>query len=185
MNIAAVDHKPADGLDLKGMANAVRALSMDAVEKAKSGHPGMPMGMADVAAVLFAKFMKVDPANPHWPDRDRFVLSAGHGSMLLYSIHHLLGFSDMGIDQLKNFRQLGSPTAGHPDRDGQPTRRSRATRATPSGRLATWPPSSRTRNPDGCSPGRRLCSSPWRRLRSALSPCGRCSARCPRAASIT
>ena len=115
MNIAAVDHKPADGLDLKGMANAVRALSMDAVEKAKSGHPGMPMGMADVAAVLFAKFMKVDPANPHWPDRDRFVLSAGHGSMLLYSIHHLLGFSDMGIDQLKNFRQLGSPTAGHPE----------------------------------------------------------------------
>ncbi len=115
MNIAAVDHNPADGLDLKGMANAVRALSMDAVEKAKSGHPGMPMGMADVAAVLFAKFMKVDPANPHWPDRDRFVLSAGHGSMLLYSIHHLLGFSDMGIDQLKNFRQLGSPTAGHPE----------------------------------------------------------------------
>jgi transketolase len=115
MNIAAVGHKPADGLDLKGMANAVRALSMDAVEKAKSGHPGMPMGMADVAAVLFAKFMKVDPANPHWPDRDRFVLSAGHGSMLLYSIHHLLGFSDMGIDQLKNFRQLGSPTAGHPE----------------------------------------------------------------------
>ncbi len=115
MNIAAVDSKPAVQLDLKKMANAVRALSMDAVEKAKSGHPGMPMGMADVAAVLFAKFMRVDPANPHWPDRDRFVLSAGHGSMLLYSIHHLLGFADMGIDELKNFRQLGSPTAGHPE----------------------------------------------------------------------
>ena len=115
MNIAAVDRGGADMIDLKAMANAVRALSMDAVEKAKSGHPGMPMGMADVAAVLFARFMKVDPANPQWPDRDRFVLSAGHGSMLLYSIHHLLGFADMGLDQLKNFRQLGSPTAGHPE----------------------------------------------------------------------
>ncbi|MGD9667453.1 MAG: transketolase [Hyphomicrobiaceae bacterium] len=115
MNIAAVDRMPADKIDLKAMANAVRALSMDAVEKAKSGHPGMPMGMADVAAVLYSRFMKIDPANPHWPDRDRFVLSAGHGSMLLYSIHHLLGFADMGIDQLKNFRQLGSATAGHPE----------------------------------------------------------------------
>lgn len=115
MNIATVNRMPADKIDLKAMANAIRALSMDAVEKAKSGHPGMPMGMADVAAVLFARFMKIDPAHPHWPDRDRFVLSAGHGSMLLYSIHHLLGFADMGIDQLKNFRQLGSPTAGHPE----------------------------------------------------------------------
>lgn len=115
MNIATVDGMPSDKIDLKSMANAIRALSMDAVEKAKSGHPGMPMGMADVATVLFARFMKIDPAHPHWPDRDRFVLSAGHGSMLLYSIHHLLGFADMGIDQLKSFRQLGSPTAGHPE----------------------------------------------------------------------
>lgn len=115
MNIAAVNQTPAEQVDLKAMANALRALSMDAVEKAKSGHPGMPMGMADVAAVLFQRFMKIDPANPQWPDRDRFVLSAGHGSMLLYSIHHLLGFADMGIDQLKSFRQLGSPTAGHPE----------------------------------------------------------------------
>ncbi|MGD9783335.1 MAG: transketolase [Hyphomicrobiaceae bacterium] len=97
------------------MANALRALSMDAVEKAKSGHPGMPMGMADVATVLFTRFMKIDPADPKWPDRDRFVLSAGHGSMLQYALHHLLGYADMPIEALKSFRQLGSPTAGHPE----------------------------------------------------------------------
>nr|WP_317851802.1 transketolase [Rhodobacter sp. TJ_12] len=97
------------------MANALRALAMDAVEKAKSGHPGMPMGMADVAAVLFNRFMTIDPKAPKWPDRDRFVLSAGHGSMLLYAIHHLLGYDDMDIEQLKNFRQLGARTAGHPE----------------------------------------------------------------------
>ncbi|SOB98130.1 transketolase [Rhodobacter sp. JA431] len=97
------------------MANALRALAMDAVEKAKSGHPGMPMGMADVAAVLFNRFMTIDPKAPKWPDRDRFVLSAGHGSMLLYGIHHLLGYDDMDIEQLKNFRQLGARTAGHPE----------------------------------------------------------------------
>jgi len=97
------------------MANAIRALTMDAVEKAKSGHPGMPMGMADVATVLFNRFMRIDPAAPGWPDRDRFVLSAGHGSMLLYAIHHLLGYADMGIDEIKRFRQLGSRTAGHPE----------------------------------------------------------------------
>ena len=99
----------------RDMANAIRALTMDAVEKAKSGHPGMPMGMADVATVLFNRFMKIDPSAPEWPDRDRFVLSAGHGSMLLYAIHHLLGYPDMGIDELKRFRQLGSRTAGHPE----------------------------------------------------------------------
>ncbi len=115
MNIASVGQGGTGQSDIKSMANAVRALAMDSVEKAKSGHPGMPMGMADVATVLFARFMKVDPANPQWPDRDRFVLSAGHGSMLLYAIHHLLGYEDMGIEQLKNFRQLGSPTAGHPE----------------------------------------------------------------------
>ncbi|MTE00308.1 transketolase [Paracoccus sp. YIM 132242] len=97
------------------MANAIRALAMDAVEAAKSGHPGAPMGMADVATVLFNRFMRVDPADPRWPDRDRFVMSAGHGSMLVYAIHHLLGYSDMGTDQIRAFRQMGSRTAGHPE----------------------------------------------------------------------
>ena len=97
------------------MANAIRALSMDAVQAANSGHPGMPMGMADVATVLFSKFLKFDPAKPHWPDRDRFVLSAGHGSMLLYSLLYLTGYKDMTLEQIKNFRQLGSITAGHPE----------------------------------------------------------------------
>ncbi|WEF26044.1 transketolase [Paracoccus sp. S3-43] len=97
------------------MANAIRALAMDAVEAAKSGHPGAPMGMADVAAVLFNRFIRVDPADPAWPDRDRFVMSAGHGSMLVYAIHHLLGYDDMGMDQIRAFRQLGSRTAGHPE----------------------------------------------------------------------
>ena len=101
--------------DARDMANAIRALTMDAVQKANSGHPGMPMGMADVASVLFRDFVKIDPSNPTWPDRDRFILSAGHGSMLLYAVHHLLGYSDMDIDQLKSFRQIGSRTAGHPE----------------------------------------------------------------------
>lgn len=101
--------------ELKDMANAIRALSMDAVEKAKSGHPGMPMGIADVATVLYAKFLKFDPANPLWPDRDRFILSAGHGSMLLYALNYLTGYEKMTLDQIKNFRQLGSITAGHPE----------------------------------------------------------------------
>ena len=97
------------------MANAIRALAMDAVQKAKSGHPGMPMGMADAATVLFNRFISLDPAAAGWPDRDRFVLSAGHGSMLIYAINHLLGYPDMTMDQLRNFRQLGSITAGHPE----------------------------------------------------------------------
>ena len=97
------------------MANAVRALAMDAVEQAASGHPGMPMGMADVATVLFARHLRFDPACPDWPDRDRFVLSAGHGSMLLYALLHLTGYADFPIDQLRRFRQLGSRTAGHPE----------------------------------------------------------------------
>jgi len=101
--------------DERMMANAIRALAMDAVQAANSGHPGMPMGMADVATVLFNRFVTLDPATPDWPNRDRFVLSAGHGSMLLYAIHHLLGYDDMGLDQLKTFRQLGSRTAGHPE----------------------------------------------------------------------
>jgi transketolase len=101
--------------DTRTMANAIRALSMDAVQKANSGHPGAPMGLADVATVLFTEFLKFDASEPHWPDRDRFVLSAGHASMLLYSLLHLTGYSDMTMDQLKNFRQLGSRTAGHPE----------------------------------------------------------------------
>src|SRR3546814_13434091 len=96
------------------MANAIRALAMDAVEKAKSGHPGMPMGMADAATVLFTQFLKYDPADPHWPDRDRFVLSAGHGSMLLYALLYLTGYGSVGIEDIKNFRQLTSRTPGHP-----------------------------------------------------------------------
>jgi len=96
-------------------ANAIRALSMDAVQKANSGHPGMPMGMADVATVLFSEHLKFDASDPDWPDRDRFVLSAGHGSMLLYSLLYLTGYEDMTIDQIENFRQLGSKTAGHPE----------------------------------------------------------------------
>nr|WP_321980622.1 transketolase [uncultured Cohaesibacter sp.] len=97
------------------MAHAIRFLSMDAVEKANSGHPGLPMGAADVATVLFTKFMRFDPTSPKWADRDRFVMSGGHGSMLLYSLLHLLGYEDMTIDDLANFRQLGAKTAGHPE----------------------------------------------------------------------
>ncbi len=97
------------------LANAIRSLAMDAVEKANSGHPGLPMGCADIATVLFTKVMKFDPSQPHWPDRDRFILSAGHGSMLLYSALYLLGYEDMTIDEVKNFRQIGARTAGHPE----------------------------------------------------------------------
>ncbi|HET6519005.1 MAG TPA: transketolase [Geminicoccaceae bacterium] len=97
------------------MANAIRALAMDAVEAAKSGHPGLPMGMADAATVLFTRFLRFDPAAPDWPDRDRFVHSAGHGSMLLYALLYLTGYPEMDLDQLKRFRRLGSRTAGHPE----------------------------------------------------------------------
>ena len=113
--------KPADLTPLKQdptygpMANALRALAMDAVEAANSGHPGMPMGMADAATVLFAEHLKFDPTDPHWPDRDRFVLSAGHGSMLLYGLLHLTGYPGVTLDEIKHFRQLGHMTAGHPE----------------------------------------------------------------------
>ena len=106
---------PPTGADHADMANAIRALAMDAVEAAKSGHPGMPMGMADVATVLFTQFLKFDASDPAWPDRDRFVLSAGHGSMLLYALLHLTGFPGMSLAELRNFRQLGAKTAGHPE----------------------------------------------------------------------
>ena len=97
------------------MANAIRALAMDAVEQAKSGHPGLPMGAADIATVLFTRFLKFDPSDPAWPDRDRFVLSAGHGSMLVYALLHLLGYEAMTVEEIKRFRQLGSLTPGHPE----------------------------------------------------------------------
>lgn len=104
-----------DPARLQPMANAIRALSMDAVQAANSGHPGMPMGMADVATVLWSKYLKFDPIAPKWADRDRFVLSAGHGSMLIYSLLHLSGYAAPTIDDIRNFRQLGSPCAGHPE----------------------------------------------------------------------
>jgi transketolase len=106
---------PHSAVSIKTMANAIRALAMDAVEQAKSGHPGMPMGMADAAAVLFARHLKFDAKNPRWPDRDRFILSAGHGSMLLYALLHLTGYADMTLDEIKRFRQLHSKTPGHPE----------------------------------------------------------------------
>jgi transketolase (EC 2.2.1.1) len=99
----------------RAMADAIRALAIDAVEAAKSGHPGMPMGMADVATVLWTRFLKFDAADPRWPDRDRFVLSAGHGSMLLYALLHLTGHEGMEMEELRNFRQLHSRTPGHPE----------------------------------------------------------------------
>ncbi|MEL7429509.1 MAG: transketolase [Pseudomonadota bacterium] len=100
---------------LNDMANAIRFLSVDAVQAANSGHPGLPMGAADIVTVLFSKYMNFDAKDPHWPDRDRFVLSAGHGSMLLYSLLYLLGYEDIDLKQIKNFRQLGYKTAGHPE----------------------------------------------------------------------
>jgi transketolase len=106
---------PATRAEHDRMANAIRALAMDAVEQAKSGHPGLPMGAADIATVLFTRYLKFDPADPAWPDRDRFVLSAGHGSMLIYAALHLLGYQAMTIEQIKRFRQLGSITPGHPE----------------------------------------------------------------------
>ena len=111
----AKNAQPGAGVDHDLMANAIRFLAADAVQKANSGHPGMPMGMADVATVLFSRFLKFDPLAPGWADRDRFVLSAGHGSMLLYSLLFLTGYEDMSLDELKNFRQLGSKSAGHPE----------------------------------------------------------------------
>jgi len=112
---AAIREAALPAVSERDMASAIRALAMDAVQKANSGHPGMPMGMADVATVLFGRFIKLDPSRPDWPDRDRFVLSAGHGSMLQYALHHLLGYEDMPIEELRRFRQLGSRTAGHPE----------------------------------------------------------------------
>ena len=112
------------------LANAIRALSMDAVQRANSGHPGAPMGMADIAEVLWNDFLKHNPANPEWVDRDRFVLSNGHGSMLLYSLLHLSGYS-LTIEDIKNFRQLKSKTPGHPEYTDTPATRSSSPRNRP------------------------------------------------------
>ena len=101
-------------MNLKLVANTIRGLSMDGVQAANSGHPGMPMGMADVAAVLWTQYLKHNPENPQWADRDRFILSCGHGSMLIYSLLNLAGY-DLPLSELKNFRQWGSKTAGHPE----------------------------------------------------------------------
>jgi transketolase len=114
------DQAPPEQNTVRHLANVIRVLSMDAVETAKSGHPGLPMGMADVATVLFSRFLKFNPAQPGWPDRDRFVLSAGHGSMLLYSLLWLTGYPQITIDDLKHFRKVGSPTAGHPEHGDLP-----------------------------------------------------------------
>src|ERR1043165_190401 len=110
-----VEIQPQSRAEHDRMANAIRALAMDAVEQAKSGHPGLPMGAADVATVLFTQFLKFDPAYPKWPARARFVLAAGHGSMLVYALLYLTGYEAMTIDELKRFRQLGSNTPGHPE----------------------------------------------------------------------
>jgi len=115
MNIATAAKPVTAPASEEDMANAIRALAMDGVQAANSGHPGMPMGMADAVTVLFNRFINIDPSVPDWADRDRFILSAGHGSMLLYALHHLLGYADMDTAQLRNFRQLGSKTAGHPE----------------------------------------------------------------------
>ena len=116
----ARDMTAAEGVAHKDLANAIRALAMDAVQAAKSGHPGMPMGMADVATVLFREFLRFDASDPAWANRDRFVLSAGHGSMLLYALLYLTGYPGMSIEEIKNFRQLGSKTAGHPEHGHAP-----------------------------------------------------------------
>src|ERR1700760_1221335 len=114
------DQVPPDQHEIRRLANVIRVLSMDAVETAKSGHPGLPMGMADVASVLFSRFLKFNAKEPGWPDRDRFVLSAGHGSMLLYSLLWLTGYPEITIEDLEHFPKVGSPTAGHPEHGDLP-----------------------------------------------------------------
>ena len=123
--------------------NTIRTLAMDAVQKANSGHPGMPMGAAAMAYILWTRFLKHTPTNPKWPDRDRFVLSAGHGSMLLYSLLHLSGY-DLPLKELQNFRQWGSRTAGHPEYG-----------LTPGVETTTGPRITRIDGPHGLSCGRR------------------------------
>jgi hypothetical protein len=169
------------------MANAIRMLAVDAVEKAKSGHPGAPMGMADIAEVLWNRHLKHNPANPHWPDRDRFVLSNGHGSMLIYALLHLTGY-DLPMDELKKFRQLHSKTAGPPGvrrharrgnhhRPARPGHQQRSRHG--AGREGCWRPSStgrgrryelRHRRPHLRLPRRRLHDGRHQRTRLARWP---------------
>ena len=137
-------HAEAAGVAHDRMANAIRALAMDAVEKAKSGHPGLPMGAADVATVLFTQFLKFDPADPKWADRDRFVLSAGHGSMLIYALLYLTGYDSVSIDDIKNFRQIDSRTPGHPEHFMTPGVE------TPRAVMQAWLASMTTATPFGC-----------------------------------
>src|ERR1700739_1315242 len=111
----ALEAAPVSKIAHDKLANALRFLTLDAVEKANSGHPGLPMGMADGATVLYTPFLKCAPSSPAWPDRDRFVLSGGHGSMLLYALNYLTGYKAMTLDEIKRFRQLGSLTPGHPE----------------------------------------------------------------------
>jgi transketolase len=134
------------------LANAVRALAMDAVQKANSGHPGAPMGMADIAEVLWNDFMRHNPNNPKWADRDRFVLSNGHGSMLIYALLHLTGY-DLGLEDLKQFRQLHSRTPGHPEygyAPGVETTTGRSVRASPT--PSVWPSPKKRSRPSSTSP---------------------------------
>ena len=145
--------------------NTIRMLSVDAVQKANSGHPGAPMGLAPAAYVLWTRFLKHNPQNPSWPDRDRFVLSAGHGSMLLYSMLHLTGY-DVPLDQIKQFRQWGSRTPGHPER-GAHARRGDNNR---SARSRLW---QRRRHGDRRSPFGSTLQSPWVRHRQSLYLCDR------------
>src|SRR5438309_1953731 len=133
------------------LANAIRALAMDAVEAAKSGHPGMPMGMAEIAVALWKRHLRHNPANPAWPNRDRFVLSNGHGSMLLYSLLHLTGY-DLAIDELRRFRQLGSKTPGHPERG-----------ITPGVETTTGPPGQGISNAVGMALAERLLAAEFNR----------------------
>ena len=144
----------------RDLANAIRFLAIDAVQAANSGHPGMPMGMADIAEVLWNDFLHFNPANPKWPNRDRFVLSNGHGSMLQYALLHLAGF-DLPIDELKRFRQLGSRTPGHPENHvtpGIPRSAARPASRRPPGRSGrALPTPSAWRSPRSCS--RRISTS--------------------------
>ena len=140
-----MDSPPLKASDAE-LANAIRALAMDAVEAAKSGHPGMPMGMAEIAVALWQRHLRHNPANPAWPDRDRFVLSNGHGSMLLYALLHLTGYA-LPMEELKRFRQLGSKTPGT-----RSTATRRASRPPPGRSARASPTPSAWRSPRGCSP---------------------------------
>jgi hypothetical protein len=177
-------------MEHQSMANAIRALAMDAVELAKSGHPGLPMGAADIATVLFGRFLKFDPADPAWPDRDRFVLSAGHGSMLIYALLHLLGYEKMTLEEIKRFRQIGSLTPGHPEFGHTPGIRRRPARLAKGSPMrsawrlpnGTWQPCSAatwSTTPRSCSPPTAtLWKASARRQSRSPDICGCASSSC-------